>query len=193
MKTPSYRQWLDDHNQVITRQSAGAEVPCGPCTACCRARQFIQIEADDVDARRVIPRALLFPAPGRPGVSVLGFDERGHCPLFKNDGCSIYPDRPRACRDFDCRVYTAAARYPEDQPEVAAAAQGWSFDLSAEEDRTLQAATQRAGAFLAQHAEATLGTAQPAALRIALAAVKTAGLFIQGEPTPEQVAAALAQ
>jgi hypothetical protein len=38
---------------------------------------------------------------------LLGYDERGHCPLLVDGACSIYEHRPRACRTYDCRVFAA--------------------------------------------------------------------------------------
>src|SRR5688572_7337692 len=87
----------------------GVDVPCGGCTACCRSSYFVHIEPDETATLRRIPKALLFPAPGQPrGHVVLGYDERGQCPMLVDDRCSIYEDRPRTCRQFDCRVFVAA-------------------------------------------------------------------------------------
>ena len=50
----------------------------------------------------------------------MGFDERGRCPMLTDAGCSIYAHRPRTCRTFDCRVFTAAGLSPE-SPAIAEA------------------------------------------------------------------------
>ena len=62
------------------------------------------------------PKELLFPAPLMPeGHVVLGHDERGHCPMLVDGRCSIYADRPRTCRTYDCRVFAATGhRRPSD-------------------------------------------------------------------------------
>ncbi|HJV08323.1 MAG TPA: YkgJ family cysteine cluster protein, partial [Acidimicrobiales bacterium] len=82
-------------------QLAGGDVdvPCGACTACCTSSQFVHIGPDESETLARIPPALLFPAPGLPkGHVVMGYDERGHCPMFVDGGCSIYEARPRTCR-----------------------------------------------------------------------------------------------
>src|SRR5947207_512379 len=93
---------------TATRAAIGngesADVPCDGCTACCTASQFVHVEPDEHDALAHIPPALLFPAPRRPaGHVVMGYDERGHCPMLVEGACSIYEHRPRACRTYDCR------------------------------------------------------------------------------------------
>ena len=103
------------------------DVPCEGCTACCRSHQFVLIEPDDrATLKRVDPR-LLAPAPGRPaGWMVMGFDQDGRCPMLGEAGCTIYEDRPRNCRVYDCRVFAATGVVP-DQPRVADRAGQWAF------------------------------------------------------------------
>src|SRR5689334_12051664 len=98
-----------------------SDVPCGACTACCTASQFVHIGPDEADALAHIPAELLFPAPGLPrGHVLLGYDEHGRCPMLVDDGCSIYAHRPQTCRTYDCRVLPAAGvAADEDQPGVA--------------------------------------------------------------------------
>lgn len=58
----------------------------------------------------------------------MGFDERGRCPMLGDDGCSIYEHRPRTCRAYDCRVFTAAGIEPDpDQAAVGRRVQRWQF------------------------------------------------------------------
>ena len=58
-------------------------MPCGTCTACCTSSQFVHIGPDEVDTLAHIPAELLFPAPRMPkGHVLLGYDERGHCPML---------------------------------------------------------------------------------------------------------------
>lgn len=123
---------LDTWLVALGASLAGAgemDVPCGDCTACCTSSQFVLVEPTDVAARASIPAALLFPAPGLPeGNLLLGFDEHGCCPMLVDGACSIYESRPRTCRTYDCRVFTAAGVAPEDQPDIAARARRWRFD-----------------------------------------------------------------
>src|SRR5438552_2615582 len=95
--------------QSALRGDADSDVPCAGCTACCTSSQFVHIGPDETDALAHIPAELLFPAPQRPpGHVVLGYDERGHCPMLVDGRCSIYEHRPQTCRIYDCRVFTAA-------------------------------------------------------------------------------------
>jgi uncharacterized protein len=91
------------------RGTHDAEVPCGTCTACCTASQFVHIGPEEADTLAHIPADLLFPAPRAPrGHVLLGYDERGHCPMLVEEKCSIYAHRPKACRTYDCRIFAAA-------------------------------------------------------------------------------------
>jgi uncharacterized protein len=104
-----------------------ADVPCGSCTACCTSSQFVHIGPEEVETLAHVPRDLLFAAPGLPtGHFVLGYDERGHCPMFTGSGCSIYSHRPKTCRDYDCRVFAAAGLDPG-KPLIARQVRRWRF------------------------------------------------------------------
>lgn len=129
--------WLDGIRSVLEGQGE-SDVPCGSCTACCRASQFVHIAPDEADALASIPSELLFPAPGLPsGHVVLGYDERGHCPMLTDAGCSIYATRPRTCRAYDCRIFTATGIVPEepDKVDIAAQAARWRFSVASQADR----------------------------------------------------------
>ena len=56
-----------------------------------------------------------------PGHYVMGYDERGHCPMLVDDVCTIYDHRPRTCRTYDCRVLAAADLTLVDDAEEAIA------------------------------------------------------------------------
>ncbi len=117
----------------------GVDVPCGTCTACCTSSQFVHIGPDERDTLSHIPKALLFPAPGLPkGNVVMGYDERGHCPMFVDGACSIYEHRPRTCRTYDCRVFPAAGLEPDHdgRAEIAAQVRRWRFDVPEPDDAT---------------------------------------------------------
>jgi hypothetical protein len=109
-----FRAWAEGleralHDDVDDISGAASDVPCGECTACCTSSQFIHIEPDEKQTLARIPSDLLFPAPLRPvGHVVMGFDERGHCPMLVDSTCSIYGVRPRTCRTYDCRVLAAS-------------------------------------------------------------------------------------
>ena len=129
--------WVAEARAALASGSA-VDVPCGSCTACCRSAYFIHVEPDEERARARIPRALLVPAPGLPkGHLVMGFDQQGRCPMLVDDACSIYDDRPRTCRRYDCRVFAVAGVDPADdgKPLVADRVRRWQLDVSRDEDR----------------------------------------------------------
>ena len=66
MPAGDFSAWLRQMQGAL-RGEHDSEVPCGGCTACCTASQFIPIEADEVATLARIPRELRFPAPRRPG------------------------------------------------------------------------------------------------------------------------------
>lgn len=164
-----------------------SDVPCGGCTACCRSAQFVHIGPDEIDTLARIPRELLFPAPRMAaGHMVLGYDDRGWCPMLREsvDGgdardprpvCSIYEHRPRACRVYDCRIFAAAGVEPE-QSAVAERVGQWEFSAGAKE----HAAVRAAAAFLAAR-PGLLPDGAPAAQR-AIAAIELHDLFLHAEP-----------
>jgi len=131
------QDWIDELRAAL-RDEGDTDVPCGECTACCEASQFIHVAPDEADALAHIPRALLFPAPGAPpGHLVMGFDEHGRCPMLRADGCSIYAHRPRTCRTYDCRVFAATGVVPTGpgQTAIAERAARWRFAVRDERDR----------------------------------------------------------
>jgi uncharacterized protein len=144
--------------QAALRREGDAEVPCGSCTACCTASQFVHIEPDETDALAHIPRALLFPAPRLPSGHVLmGYDERGHCPMLVDGACSIYQHRPRTCRTYDCRVFPATGLVPDGDEKVLIAerAARWEFGHPTDDDRRRHDALRAtAAALLAERDDA---------------------------------------
>jgi Fe-S-cluster containining protein len=161
---------------------AGSTVPCGGCTACCTSAQFVHVGPEETDTLAHIPPALLFPAPRLPrGHVVLGYDERGHCPMLRDGRCSIYPHRPRACRTYDCRVFPAAGTEPRSasQAQISSRAARWRFAYPTEADRTRHEAVRAAARFLATHADLVEhGTSPPDATRVALLALEVHHLFL---------------
>ena len=159
---------------------SGSDVPCGTCTACCTSAYFVHIEPDETATLERIPKALRFPAPGRPkGHVVLPYDERGHCPMLRDGACSIYEHRPRTCRAFDCRVFAAAGLDPADdgKPKIAERTRRWAFDHPTDDDRRMHDAVRRAVDVL-EHADPELRRA--ARSDLALLALRDAERFLDG-------------
>lgn len=166
-----------------------ADVPCGSCTACCRSAQFVAIGPDETATLAAIPKALQFPAPNRPpGHVLLPYDEHGCCPMLTDDGCSIYEQRPRACRTYDCRVLAAASRAPDDvargtgadgRRAPAARVRRWRFDHPGIDDRVQHDAVRAAAQFLDAHRDVLPDGAVPVtATHLAVVAVEIADAFV---------------
>lgn len=171
---------------------ADAEVPCGTCTACCTSSQFVHIGPDEVDTLAHVPRELRFPAPGLPeGHVLLGYDERGHCPMLVDGACSIYAHRPRTCRTYDCRVFPAAGVAPEadGKPLIAARARRWRFAHPTADDRARHDAVRAAARWVEDHGDLLPDDARPRTpTQLAVAAVEAHGAFLGGPPEATEVA-----
>jgi len=128
-----------------------SDVPCGDCNGCCKSFYFIHITPKDSAALEVIPRELLVDAPGLPaGHFVMGYDEHGHCPMLKNDKCSIYSHRPQTCRAYDCRIFAASDMQPgeSDKALVSERTALWNFNYKTPADKTQQTQVARAARWL---------------------------------------------
>ena len=183
----------ETHNLPAGRFSSwlgqiGVDVPCGTCTACCTSSQFVHIGPDERDTLARIPNVLLFPAPGLPkGSVVMGYDERGHCPMFVDGACSIYEHRPRTCRTYDCRVFPAAGLEPDHdgRARIAEQVRRWRFDFTELDDQTVQSAVQAAGAYLRANADRLPGLVPGNATQLAFLAVRIRDVFLERQATGE--------
>jgi len=168
--------------RAAIRAGTTADVPCGSCTACCTSSQFVHVGPDETDTLAHIPVELLFPAPGLPeGHVVLGYDERGHCPMLADGLCSIYEHRPRTCRTYDCRVLPAAGfQDDEDVPlEIGRRASRWQFTHSTDGARVQHDAVEAAATFLAEHPEVLPpNSGRPSLTRLAALAIEIHECFL---------------
>jgi hypothetical protein len=149
-----FSEWLSAMTAALRGERA-AVVPCEGCTACCTAAQFVTIAPDEADTLAHIPAELLFPAPRLPGHVVLGYDERGHCPMLVDSRCTIYEHRPRACRTYDCRVLPAAGLEVDGpgQQQLARQVRRWRFRYDDESSERQHDAVRAAAAYLRSHAD----------------------------------------
>ncbi len=176
------------------RGEGESDVPCDGCTACCTASQFIHIGPDEVDTLAHIPGALLFPAPRLPhGHVLMGYDERGHCPMLIDNRCSIYEHRPRTCRTYDCRVFAAAGIEPtgDTKVEITARARRWRFNVRTDVDRAQQAAVRAAAKYVAEHPDLLPGGRSTTETQLAVLAVEVHRAFVDrdDDPSPDEVSA----
>ena len=175
-----FSSWIGKVGAAI-RDGDESDVPCNGCTACCRSSQFVHIGPDETGTLARIPAELLFPAPGRPrGHVVLGYDERGHCPMLVDDKCSIYEHRPNACRTYDCRIFAATGLDPgAGKVDLTRRVRQWRFAFADERARTERDAVEAAASFLREHAEVLRAAGIPAdETQIAVVAIDVHEAFL---------------
>jgi Fe-S-cluster containining protein len=186
-----FSAWLAEIRGAL-RGERGSDVPCDGCTACCTSSQFVHIDPDETDTLAHIPAELLFPAPLRPrGHVLLGYDERGHCPMLVDGVCSIYEHRPRTCRTYDCRVFPATGIAADDgDGAISARARRWRFDFAGRADGAEYEAVRKAARFLGVDA-ARAGSQVPANnTQRAVLAIKIHEVFLRGHEITSEAAVA---
>ena len=178
------------------REDVGTEVPCGTCRGCCTSSYFIPVRPTDKKTLQVVPRHLLSSAPGLPvDHKIIGIGSGGECALFVSGNCSIYSARPRTCRDYDCRIFTAAgvkAGGP-DKRTIDRRVQNWQFSYACEQDVKIHQAIKTAAAFVAQNRSAFPdGRAPTSTSDIAVLAIKVYGVFLEPRArSPSEMASAI--
>jgi len=182
-----FSSWMIEIQGAI-RGEHGSDVPCDGCTACCTSSQFIHVGPDESDTIAHIPAELLFPAPGLPpGHVVVGYDERGHCPMLIDEECSIYEHRPRTCRTYDCRIFPAAGLRIDDadKAEIARRVQRWRFSYPTEADRQQHNAVRAAATLLQEQADRRPGRAVAMnTTQLALRAIEAVSVELVRAPAP---------
>ncbi len=176
-----FSQWLRGTQASLRSGNGQADVPCGSCKGCCRSSMFIHIKPEETQTLERIPRALLFPAPGLPrGHMLMGYSDRGQCPMLIDDRCSIYEVRPQTCRDYDCRAFAATGVAPDRQvqPEIAQRVSEWAFDYENEAGREQHRIVKEAATFLEENRSLfPLGSLPTFPVQLALLAVQVSALF----------------
>lgn len=119
----------------------------------------------------------------------MGYREDGTCPMLEEGRCTIYADRPRTCRDYDCRIYCAAGLVPDGRRPVIQQRVGeWRFEYEDEEARASAAAVHAAAQFVRDHAASFPAEMRAhSATAAAVLAVKVYPLFLR-EPNAGSVA-----
>lgn len=85
---------------AIERDDEESTVPCGSCADCCIFLSPI-LTPEEFMSGKYVYTLLTTPDPSLPSIGIPR-DENG-CYYLKEGKCSIYDDRPKACRQFDCR------------------------------------------------------------------------------------------
>lgn len=145
----SFRAWLSDMRASL-RGGGGAQVPCGDCVGCCASSYYIVVRPTDTRALTKIPLELLLRSKGN---ALLPSRKDGTCPMLESGNCSIYADRPQTCRDYDCRIFTAAGIEAggSDKDVINRRVRVWRFDYADDAERRLHEAVRSTAAFIRDH------------------------------------------
>jgi len=177
-----FSTWLSETRTAL-KNDTGTDVPCGECNACCRSSYFIHIKPAETEALSHIPAELLFPAPGLPeGHVLMGYDEKGCCPMLKNGACSIYEHRPLTCRSYDCRIFPATGLQISGKEKrlISQQVQRWKFKQSQTEGKQKQKALEQAAAFLNHKSKLfPAGEIPGNPTQLAIMAIKIYDLFLE--------------
>jgi len=190
LQAGDFSSWLCSTRSALITEG-GAYVDCGDCTACCSSSLFIHIRPEETQTLARIRRELLFTAPGLPkGNVLLGYDEKGLCPMLINGKCSIYEHRPTTCRNYDCRVFVAAGITADggDKSKIVQRANRWSFTYPTKRDQDECLAVQATARFIREHAESFPGGRIPSKpSELAILAIKAYEVFLRKE-YPSEIA-----
>lgn len=93
----------------VSHDEEVADVPCGTCARCCETLAPY-LTKEEVNSGKY-PISLTFPSQidilqnekCGPIITVYKNPVTGGCGLLVNGLCTVYDDRPLACRQFDCR------------------------------------------------------------------------------------------
>jgi uncharacterized protein len=194
MHAGPFGAWLDAARAALRGEGQGLDVPCGECVACCTSSLFVHIAPSEAKTLAVIPARLLVRAPGHPrGHKLLGFAEDGSCPMLKARICSIYEQRPRTCRDYDCRMLAAAGLDAGDgKDDITRRVQEWVFSYESDAARRAHDAVRAAAAFIRDERARFPGGAAPTSPgQIAVLALKVYGVFLETPAGGAETAAAI--
>lgn len=180
-----FGQWLADMRAVL-RGEGDADVPCGDCVGCCISSYPIPLRPEDARARAEVPEAFLLGRTAHGERWMMGFREDGRCPFMNAGKCDIYAERPRTCRDYDCRIYAAAGLVPDgNRSVIEQRVRTWQFTFGSDDEHRQAEAVRRAAQFIrANPSLFPAGVRAPSATAAAVLAVKTFALFTAAEPLP---------
>ena len=176
--------WLQQIQAVLRGGTEGTDVPCGDCVGCCSSHWPVALRAEDEALVPLVPASLLLEPEDAPeGLRYMGYREDGTCPMLVKRQCRVYAQRPQTCRDFDCRIFTAAgiASAGADKPLINERLSVWHFSYASAEDLAVHQAIQATAAFLQGEAREVPGFHFPVApIAIAGLALKAHPVFLNG-------------
>lgn len=188
-----FSSWLC-HARDALLTDGGTDVACGECVGCCSSSYFIHIRPEEGDVLSRIAKDIPVAAPGLPkGHVLLGYDQKGVCPMLVDGTCSIYEHRPLTCRQYDCRVFAAAgiSAGGGDKARINERVRRWAFSYPTKDDRDEHRAVRAAAAFIREHAECFPGGRTPSdPSQLAVLALKAYGVFLGEGDAPAAAAGA---
>jgi Fe-S-cluster containining protein len=177
----NFAQWLTAMLASL-RGEAGTQVPCGDCVGCCVSSYHIALRPQDEHVVARVPAEHLLSAPNAPlGYRYMAYRDDGTCPMLLERRCSVYEHRPQTCRDYDCRVFTAAGidSAGTGKRMINERIAAWRFSYATEKDRETHAAVQSAARFIVTHAARLPSVQFPTApTGIAVLALKSYTVFL---------------
>jgi uncharacterized protein len=185
-----FGEWLEVMRAVL-RGERDADVPCGGCVGCCVSSYPIPLRPTDRVALEEVPPGHLRLPSEEGALARMGYRADGSCPMLRQGACSIYRDRPQTCRDYDCRIYTAAGLFPDgERPIIRQRVSDWQFEFASRQASACSQALRQAVEFIRCHsAEFPVPMRATSATAAAVLAVKTYELFLAandaavGEPS----------
>lgn len=176
-----FSTWLRQTRRAL-RDESGADVACGACIGCCSSSYFIHIKPEETGTLSRINKTALVAAPGKAkGHLLMGYDKNGLCPMLVNSKCTIYAQRPQTCRNYDCRIFTAAGINAggTDKSTINQRIQHWQFSYPTERDRDEHKAVRAAARFIRENASSFPGGRVPDnPSELAILAVKVYDVFL---------------
>lgn len=173
----SFGTWLAQTRAAL-RGEGGVDVACGDCVGCCVSSYPIPLRATDSRAIAEVPLEFFARTPSGQAVMLARSD--GTCPMFNGGQCSIYADRPQTCRDYDCRVFSAAGIEAGgiDREVINRRVREWEFSYASDDDRVAHAAVRAAATFIANKANAFSERVPTTPTGIAVLAIKSYTVFM---------------
>jgi hypothetical protein len=113
--------------------------------------------------------------------------------MLQDRACSIYANRPRTCRDYDCRMLAAAGLDAgAGAPAINDRVRAWVFSYEGDAERCAHDAVRAAAAFVRDRRDCFPGGMAPTVpTEIAVLAVKVYPVFLNSPHDPVETAKAI--
>jgi len=116
--------------------------------------------------------------------------------MLADGKCSVYQQRPQACRNYDCRVFTAAGvdAGGDDKATINQRVRLWAFSYPTEQDRREHDAVRAAATFVREHPSSFPGGRVPGSpSELAVLAIKVYDVFLRQPSSASEAGRARSQ